>query len=131
MPGMGIDPFFTVEVERSQAPQDADAFARCVILAICNASVSESVGRRTFERCLRAIAMGATARVGFRHPGKAEAVDLIWRERHGLFRAYRESNDKVAFLSTLPWIGPVTRRKLAWDLGLTNDPAETERRAVA
>jgi len=122
---------FAVEVEAGTVPRDADGFARAVILAICMASVTEGVGRRAYERCMRALEVGATSRLGFRHPGKAEAIDAIWAERHRLYRDYRESNDKPAFLSTLPWIGPVSRRRLAWDLGLFDRPAEDERRAVA
>ena len=74
---------------------------------------------------------GSDEPAGFRHPGKAEAIDLIWRERHRLHRDYLGSNDKVAFLSTLPWIGPVTRGRLAWNLGLLKSPSELESQAVA
>jgi hypothetical protein len=112
------DSMFTVEVETASAPVDAEGFARAVILAICRASVSPQVGRRSYERCLRALQTGSTTRTGFRHPSKAEAIDRIWRERHGLFDAYRASGDKEAFLGTLPWIGPTIGRGLAWDLGL-------------
>ena len=110
-------------------PDSADAFAEAVILGICNASVTAGAGRRTFERCRVALRSGATARLGFRHPAKADAIDTIWRERHRLHREYRASADKFAYLATLPWIGPVTRRLLARDLGL---PAgEGEARSVA
>jgi len=133
MPSLAVwdNSFFAVEVETATAPQDADAFAKAVIRVICEASVTASVGRRAYELCLRALASGATSRLGFRHPGKAEAIDLIWRERHRLYRDYLGSNDKLAFLSTLPWIGPVTRGRLAWNLGLLNSPSELESQAVA
>lgn len=123
--------FFAVEVDPVTPPRSADDFARAVIRAICMASVTDGVGRRTYERCVRALGMGATTRLGFRHPGKAEAIDGIWSERHRLYREYQASNDKLAFLSALPWIGPVTRRRLAWNLGLFDRPMEEERRAVA
>lgn len=122
---------FIVETERSTAPRDAEAFACAVILAICSASVTPGVGRRTYERCLRALATGATARLGFRHPGKAEAVDRIWSERHRLYGEYLGSADKLAFLSTLPWIGPVTHRALAFEWGLMSPSADQARLAVA
>jgi hypothetical protein len=112
------DSMFTVEVETPSAPADADAFARALIRAICRASVTAQVGRRTYERCLRALETGSTTRMGFRHPGKAEAIDRIWSERHRLFGEYLASHDKEAFLATMPWIGPATRRSLAFDLGL-------------
>jgi len=112
---------FVVATERSMAPRDAEAFARAVIRAICSASVTPGVGQRTYERCIRALATGATARLGFRHPGKAEAVDRIWRERHRLYGEYLGSADKLAFLSTLPWIGPVTKQRLARSLALRDE----------
>jgi hypothetical protein len=125
------DVSFAVEVETPSEPRDADGFAKAVILAICKASVTPSVGRRTYERCLRALTSGSTSRLGFRHPGKADAVDQIWCERHRIYRDYLASDDKLAFLTSLPWIGPVTRRALARDLGLVGSPLEHERRAVA
>jgi hypothetical protein len=108
-------------------PETADEFAQQVIDAICHASVTPSVGRRTFERCMRALDFGSTARVGFRHPGKAAAIDLIWREREPLFSEYVASADKLKFLATLPWVGPVTKHSLARRLGLF---AERQSRAA-
>jgi len=133
MPSLAVweNSFFAVEIDSAEVPRSADAFARAVIRVICEASVTPAVGRRTYEQCLRALAAGATSRLGFRHPGKAEAIDLIWRERHRIYRDYLESSDKLAFLSTLPWIGPVTRRRLAWNLGLLHTPSEMESQAVA
>ncbi|MBB3019264.1 hypothetical protein FHR70_002318 [Microvirga lupini] len=100
------------------APETADAFAQHVIETICHASVTPAIGRRTFERCMRALSFGSTARLGFRHPAKAEAIDVIWRERERLFAEYTASPDKLRFLATLPWIGPVTKHTLARRLGI-------------
>jgi hypothetical protein len=111
-----------------EAPSTADEFARYVIHTICHASVTPAVGRRTYERCLRALAFGSTTRLGFRHPGKADAIDLIWRERSRFYGEYLESRDKLAYLATLPWIGPVTKHSLARRLACR---AEAEHRAVA
>ena len=111
-------------------PTGADAFARAAIRAICHASVAPPVGERAFERCLRALAFGATARAAFRHPGKAQAIDTIWRERERLAAALAEADDALAFLDTLPWIGPATRRRLAAELGLAADAPEPERAAA-
>ncbi|WP_445501283.1 hypothetical protein [Microvirga sp. G4-2] len=100
------------------APETAEDFAQRVIATICHASVTPSVGRRTFERCMRALEFGSTSRVGFRHPAKATAIDQVWREREKLFRSYTASSDKLRFLGTLPGIGPVTKHSLARRLGL-------------
>ncbi len=108
-------------------PETADEFAQHVIGTICYASVTPAIGRRAYERCMRALHLGSTARMGFRHPGKADAIDLIWRERESLFRQYDACPDKFAFLATLPWIGPVTKHSLARRLGLFAE----QHRAVA
>src|SRR3954471_24337861 len=110
------------------SPETADEFAQHVIDAICHASVTPSVGRRTFERCMRALSLGSTARIGFRHPAKAEAIDMIWRERERLFDEYNASPDKLRFLAALPWVGGVTKHSLARRLGVY---AEHAQRAVA
>lgn len=110
------------------APETAEDFAERVIATICHASVTPSVGRRTFERCMRALEFGSTARIGFRHASKADAIDLIWRERERLFGLYTASSNKLRFLESLPWVGPVTKHSLARRLGLF---AELRDRAVA
>jgi hypothetical protein len=110
------------------APETADEFAQQVIETICHASVTPAIGRRTFERCMRALSLGSTARIGFRHPAKAEAIDMIWRERERLFDEYNASPDKLRFLAALPWVGPVTKHSLARRLGVY---AEHAQRAVA
>jgi len=112
----------------SSAPETAEEFAQSVIATICHASVTPSVGRRTFERCMRALEFGATSRTSLRHPTKAAAIDRIWREREQLFQNYTTSPDKLCFLSTLPGIGPVTKHSLARHLGLH---AELSAKAVA
>jgi hypothetical protein len=110
------------------SPVTPDEFAQHVIEAVCHASVTPSVGRRTFERCMRALSLGSTVRIGFRHPAKAEAIDRIWSERERLFDEYNASPDKLRFLATLPWVGPVTKHSLARRLGVY---AEHGQRAVA
>ncbi len=109
------------------SPGGAEAFAEAVILTICSAAVTEGVGLRTFERCMRALRSGGTARMGFRHPTKADAVDRIWRERQGYHRAYQASANRRRYLETLPGIGPSTARALAQRLGLAG---ADERRAA-
>ncbi|MGO4389605.1 hypothetical protein AB4Y85_18970 [Microvirga sp. 2YAF29] len=121
-------PFSSASDQDFGAPETADEFARNVIATICHASVTPGVGRRAFERCMRSLMLGSTVRVGFRHPGKAEAIDLIWQQREQLFQGYTASSDKLRFLSMLPWIGPVTKHSLARRLGL--EASETHK-AVA
>lgn len=111
-----------------ERPGTADEFAGCAIYAICETSVTPAAATRTFERCRRALQLGGTARAGFRHPGKAEAIDRIWHERESLFRDYAQAADKLAFIGGLPWMGQVTKRRLARRLGLVEAEAGPEQR---
>jgi hypothetical protein len=132
MPSLGFEGLrdfgLSVRETSGSAPETADEFAQHVIHVICHASVTPSVGRRTYVRCLRALAFGSTTRLGFRHPGKADAIDRVWRERERLYDEYLMSSDRLAYLARLPWVGPVTKHFLARRLGIL---AETEHRAVS
>ena len=129
-------PLFLAESAQDAADvsvADADAFARAAILAICEAGVPAWEGRRAFQRCWNAISMGVTVRTVFRHAGKADAIDAIWRERERLFSEFESADDKFGALTALPWIGAVTRQRLAQRLGLTgpDDSAEPGDRTPA
>jgi len=106
------------EEPREMSCAGADDFAAKAIFAICRSGVDASEAGRLYDRCRCAIGMGSSVRIGFRHPGKAEAIDFIWRERERLAREFEASEDKLSFLTTLPWIGEATGRRLARSLGL-------------
>jgi hypothetical protein len=105
----------------------ADTFARAVIFTICSIGVPAHQARRTYERCMAALLQGGTARMGFRNPSRADAIDAIWRERVRFHRGYRHAPDPAAWLETLPGIGPVMKHRLHVALDLFEDaggPAE-------
>lgn len=103
--------------ENIRPPVNANAFASEAIYVICNSGMSNKVAVPIFERCMRALRQGRSAKTEFGHPGKAEAIDEIWRRRRSLFRKYHEAEDLIAFCETLPWIGGVTRYHLGKNLG--------------
>lgn len=110
-------------------PLDPEVFALAAIQAICAAGTTPEDGRRIFERCRCALEAGATARMGFRHLAKAEAIDRIWAERESLVAGWARADDKTAFLRTLPWVGPLTAQRLAcqlWILGVAEAPSVVE-----
>jgi hypothetical protein len=115
---------------------EAETFARAVIFTICSIGVPAHQARRTYERCMAALVQGGTARMGFRNPSRADAIDAIWRERVRFHRGYRAAEDRVAWLETLPGIGPVMkhRLKVALDLfeesDLARDATTEERTGV-
>ena len=114
------NPFIWVEESPFQEGEDeaADAFAKAAIFTICSTGVSASQGRRAYGRCLAALGAGGTARMGFRHPSKADAIDALWRDRVSHYRRYQAAADKIRALEALPWIGPATVRRLALALDL-------------
>jgi hypothetical protein len=95
----------------------AEEFAAEAIYVICNSGMSNKVAAPIAVRCLVALAASASATTVFGHPGKSAAIDAIWQQRDELFSRYLAENDKVPFLSELPWIGPVTKHHLAKNLG--------------
>jgi len=56
----------------------------------------------------------------FRHPGKAAAIQKMWDERHFWFAKYCRIpvQERLNWLQTLPWIGPITKYHLAKNLGM-------------
>lgn len=103
--------------ENISVPVDADAFASEAIYVICNSGFRNSVALPIFARCMVALKEGRSAATEFGHEGKHQSIDRIWKERDALFTAYAAADDKVAFLRTLPWIGPVTAWHLEKNLG--------------
>lgn len=98
-------------------PTDADAFAREVIFVICNSGMKNTVASGIFKRCMSAIEDGVSVRRGFGHPGKASAIDGIWRDRRALFSGYLAASDRLAYLESLPWIGSITKYHVAKNFG--------------
>lgn len=103
--------------ENIRPPTNADQFAAEAIYVICNSGMANRVAVPIFERCMLALRRGQSATLAFGHPGKAAAIDAIWKRRRKLFRKLREADDLIEFCATLPWLGPVTKYHLAKNLG--------------
>lgn len=103
--------------EDIRAPRNAAHFASEAIYVICNSGMSNRIAVPIFESCMLALRKGKSATTVFGHPGKAEAIDRIWKHRRSLFRKLRETDDLIAFCAELPWVGPITKFHLAKNLG--------------
>tara|TARA_B100000678_G_scaffold223492_1_gene191091 strand:- start:1750 stop:2385 length:636 start_codon:yes stop_codon:yes gene_type:complete len=103
--------------ENIAKPADANAFASEAIYVIINSGFRNSIAAPIFKRCMTALRAGRSASTAFGHEGKHQAIDAIWAERDALFAAYREADDQIAYLRSLPWIGPITVWHLAKNLG--------------
>lgn len=114
------DAGYTAAIERSEnlrAPATATQFASEVIYVICNSGMSNVVAVPIFQRCMKALRAGRSASTVFGHPGKRVAIDWIWKHRRRLFRDFKATPDIIEFLSTLPWIGPITKFHVAKNVG--------------
>lgn len=103
--------------EQIAEAESADVFAERAIYVVINAAMTNAVAVMIFERCMLALRAGGSATEVFGHPGKAPAIDTIWRERDAMFQAYRAADDKLGQLRELPYIGEVTAYHLAKNLG--------------
>lgn len=104
--------------ENARPPDDAGQFASEAIFVICNSGMKNTVASRIYDRLMPAVRRGAPALSEFGHPGKAAAIDLIWRERERFFAEYMAAEDKVAYCRTVPWIGEITCFHLAKNFGV-------------
>jgi hypothetical protein len=103
--------------EQLTAPASAYQFATEAIYVIVNSGMRNSVARPIFERCIVALEATDSCKAVFGHPGKASGIDAIWAERGQLYADYLAAEDKVSFLATLAWIGPITKFHLAKNFG--------------
>lgn len=103
--------------ENVPAPANANQFAREIIYVILNSGFSNRVAVPIFDRCMKALRSGKSSTTVFGHPGKAAAIDEIWKRRRSLFSKHKKAEDQVAFYASLPWIGPITKFHVAKNLG--------------
>ena len=103
--------------ESIATPADAEAFAAEAIYVIINSGFRNSIAKPIFKRCMAALRADRSSATEFGHPGKQVAIDRIWAEREEMFAAYQLEPDKLHYLKSLPWVGPITRWHLAKNLG--------------
>ena len=96
----------------------ADDFFSEFSWAVLNSGMKEQIARKIWARIRAAIARGDAVSSVFGHPGKAKAIQDVLARKEELFRGYRDAEDKLTYLESLPWIGPITRFHLAKNFGL-------------
>ncbi len=104
--------------EGIRPPQDPNAFLVEYIFVVVNSGMKAQIARQIYNRVFEALISGRSASTVFGHKAKAAAIDLVWKETDRFFEEYRAATDKLAYLETLPWIGPITKFHLAKNFGL-------------
>lgn len=120
-PDLDCNPYGDIAwAEALQEPRNADEFALEIIFVICNSGMRYTTARTIYEKVVSELRRkdGGSAWAVFRHTGKAAAIDAIWKMRRQTFRKYRASQDKLAFIAGLPWIGNITKYHVAKNFGL-------------
>lgn len=103
--------------ENLKPPVDADDFASEAIFVICNSGMKNTIAVKIFAKVMAAVQGSISAFAVFGHPGKAKAIDTIWRDREALLAGYLAAADKIEFCASLPWIGGITKYHLAKNFG--------------
>lgn len=95
---------------------------------VLNSGMKNTVARGIWEKVRPVVEDGGSAHSVFGHKGKATAIDAVYANRAKLLAEYLSAPDKLAFLRSLPWIGPITCYHLAKNFG--HDCAKPDRHLV-
>ncbi len=97
---------------------DAKDFAFQCLWVIVNSGMKNQIAKIIYERILEAICEHKAIESVFGHKGKVLAINHILKNRDYLHRKFLDTEDKISFLETLPWIGKITKYHLGRNLGL-------------
>lgn len=103
--------------ESVREPDTADEFMWQYIWVVISAGMKNQVARIIEQRIVGAYNDGSPIESAFRHKGKVKAIKGMIEEHDSIFDQYLEAEDRLEFLSSLPYIGQVTKYHLAKNLG--------------
>jgi hypothetical protein len=94
-----------------------DQFANETVWVILNSGMREQIARKISDKIYSALQEGRDISTAFGHKGKVAAIEYVIQNSGKLFCGYVESEDKISFLETIPFIGKITKYHLAKNLG--------------
>jgi hypothetical protein len=101
---------------------DAETFLSEYAWVVLHSGMRTAVADKIFER----YKAEGTSIIG--HAGKRAAIEFITSIINDVLWSFKHATDKLEYLDSLPWIGPVTRYHLARNLGV--DIAKPDRHLV-
>ena len=104
--------------ESVKAPDLPETFRDEYVFVIISSGMKNQIARLIYDRAMKAYHSFQPISSVFKHEGKVEAINQMLASYPSIFKKYQEAEDKLAFLETLPFIGPVTKYHLAKNLGL-------------
>ncbi len=105
-----------------------DDFFREYMWVVLSSGMKNQIARLIETRILTAWEKRETTSSAFGHKGKVKAIDEVSNHRVYYFRQWRQAEDKLEYLATLPWVGDITKFHLAKNLGM--DIAKPDRHLV-
>lgn len=103
--------------------QDPYTFFLEYIWVVLNAGMKEQVARKIYERYMENFDIST-----IRHPSKKRAIEGMMDNYHKKFAELMESANKIDYLESLPWVGPITKYHLARNTGI--DTVKPDRHLV-
>lgn len=97
---------------------NSNHFLREFIWVVLNAGLKNQVAERIYHKIVFAINNGYKIEDFFNHLKKTEAIKFVLEHKEELFNKYLNAEDKLNFLESLPFIGPITKYHLARNLGI-------------
>lgn len=87
------------------------------IWVILNSGMKEQIARMIYNKIKQAWNESKPTSSAFGHKGKVSAIDYVRANGISLLRQYREADNKLEYLQTIPFIGSITKYHLAKNLG--------------
>ncbi len=97
--------------------ENSTIFRDEAIWVILNSGMREQIARIIHERIWYAYRNGQNISEVFGHKGKVSAIKHILKNYETLFHGYVNTDDKIEYLQTIPFIGTITKYHLAKNLG--------------
>ena len=116
-----------VDLRRFEDQTDVSFFHQYVYVVL-NAGMKNWIAEGIYDRCVNDGCFESGRFNCVRHVSKRRAIEFVFTRYRRVFQKLTEANDKLAYLTTLPWIGDITKFHLARNLGL--DYAKPDRHMV-
>ncbi len=117
--------------EKVKAPETPEDFFGEYAWVVVNSGMKNRVARIIYDRISQAIKDGKPVNTAFKHPGKAVAIQHVWKKRQELFDKFKlltGADEILSFCRSLPWIGEITQYHLSKNFGV--DCAKPDRHLV-
>lgn len=103
--------------ENLQPCDNSHDFFREACWVILNSGMKEQIARKIWDRIRIAWSQDIDISTVFNHKGKVAAIKYLAESHARLFSEYAESENKIEYLETIPFIGKITKYHLAKNLG--------------